>query len=114
MFFTAELQTSEVYVFLHQHGLLTLSKHLILVRKIGLHAEYVVLWGRAGRPGTSSSPRDCLGSLTPRQLFHINLTLSQTIRCPAFSPLAAVSELTPGRADRVGQATSTSTKARLE
>ena len=61
----------------------------------------------------SSSPRDCLGSLTPRQLFHINLTLSQTIRCPAFSPLAAVSELTPGRADRVGQATST-TKARLE
>ena len=25
--------------------------------------------GRAGRPGTSSSPRDCLGSLTPRQLF---------------------------------------------
>ena len=24
--------------------------------------------GRAGRPGTYSSPRDCLGSLTPRQL----------------------------------------------
>ena len=40
----------------------------------------------AGRRGTSSSPRDCLGSLTPRRSFHINLTLSQTVRCPAFSP----------------------------